>query len=122
MASGPYTSIMRAQRTDRRNKPYEAATPQDTTFQPQANIDPQAIAQDEREIRTESHLHDGMDSPRLALQSLIGLIEVVSTVPTGVPKTFFQQVKLYSNGGTRRVYFYVTDSVGSGAWRYATLT
>ena len=113
---------MRKQKIDQRNRPYQAETPQDTSFQPQANIDPQAIAQDEREIRTEAHDHDGLNSPRIALASLVGLIEVVSAVPTGVPKTLFQQVKLYSNAGTRRVYFYVTDSVGTGAWRFAALT
>lgn len=113
---------MSPQKTDRQNKPYEAATPDDRAFEPQSNIDPQGIARDEREIRTESHRHDGLDAPPVSFMDLAGLIEVVSAVPTKVPKNLFDQVKIYSNAGTRRIYFYVTDSPGSGAWRYAALT
>jgi hypothetical protein len=69
-----------------------------------------------------SHDHSGRGSVPVSILNLIGLIEVVSAVPTVVPKRFFEQVKIYSSGGTRRLYVYVTDSAGSGAWRYTALT
>lgn len=113
---------MRAQKTGQPSKAFEAMSPDDRSFEPQENIDTQDISQDERKIRTTAHEHNGLDAPPVNLSDLIGLIEVVSSVPTKIPKAIFDQVKLYSNGGTRRVYFYVTDSAGSGAWRYAALT
>jgi len=49
---------------------------------------------------------------------IIGLFETVSVAPTAVPANAYQQVKIYSNAGTFRIYFYV---MGSG-WHYAALT
>jgi hypothetical protein len=40
-----------------------------------------------------------------------------STAPTNTPRNFIEQIELYENGATYRVYFYV-----GGVWRYATLT
>lgn len=52
------------------------------------------------------------------LEQLVGFIETVSTAPTGVPKTFWDSIKNYSNGGTYRLYVYV-QGVG---WKYTALT
>ena len=55
----------------------------------------------------------------LDLLKLAGMIKVVSTAPTYVPKKFFDQVLLYASGATYRLYIY--DNVNN-AWRYTTLT
>ena len=94
----------------------------DNSFQPQTNSDPQLVNKDERSIRDTFHRRNGHDAPRVNLLDLVGLLEVVSSAPTGVPKNLFDQVKLYSNKNTRRLYVYVTDSTGTGAWRYVALT
>lgn len=86
------------------------------------STDPREVTSDERRVDTLNHRHTGADAPPVDVASLAGFIEVVSAVPTGVPKTFWQSIKVYSSGGTRRLYVYVTDSVGSGAWRYSALT
>lgn len=113
---------MRAQKIGQPSKPFEAVTPNDRSYEPQMFIDPQSIARDERQIRIENHEHNGSDAPQINFLDLLGFIESVDAVPTIVPKNLFDQVKLYSNAGTRRIYFYVMDSVGVGAWRYAALT
>ena len=52
------------------------------------------------------------------VQDLVNFLEVVSVAPTGVPKKFLDSIKLYSNGGTYRIYFYL-QGVG---WHYNALT
>jgi len=53
------------------------------------------------------------------LKNITSFVEVVSIVPAGFPKTFFDQMKIYINGGTYRLYVY---DYANNAWRYATLT
>lgn len=53
---------------------------------------------------------------------LFGVIDTVSSVPTtatNIPKNFFDQMKLYRNGGTFTLYLY---DVVNKAWRSVTLT
>lgn len=71
----------------------------------------------EREMR--EHYHNGVVGRQLYLKDMFGLFETVSSVPTTTPKTTYDQIKIYSNGVTYRLYWY--DSV-AGAWRYATGT
>lgn len=52
------------------------------------------------------------------IRKILSLLEVVSTAPTGTPRTFYESIKLYSNTGTYRVYFYLA---GVG-WKYTALT
>lgn len=47
---------------------------------------------------------------------IIGLFETINTVPTAVPASPYEQVKLYVNGSVFRVYWY--DSLGK-IWHYA---
>ena len=51
------------------------------------------------------------------VRTLSVVMRPVSTAPTLTPQNFLQQIVLYENGGTRRVYFWV-----AGTWRYAALT
>lgn len=48
-----------------------------------------------------------------------GLFETVSAAPTNIPKSPYDQVKIYVNGATYRLYWY--DGVGH-AWHYVTAT
>ena len=69
--------------------------------------------------RIQQHWHKGHDSARINLFDVFGLIETVDAVPTGKPKTFSEQLKIYKNSTTYRLYWY--DSVND-QWRYATGT
>lgn len=84
--------------------------------------DPREIIGDERAPTVVDHAHNGKDAPKVSLEDLAGLFQVVSSVPTIVPRNVWESVKIYSNAGTRRLYIYVTDSSGAGAWRYTALT
>ncbi len=53
------------------------------------------------------------------VRAIIGLLETVSTAPTDFPKTFWDSIKIYESGGTKRLYVY---SQGSKTWRYVALT
>lgn len=95
---------------------------------------PQAIQQQLDELKREleelktkqdrdihSHDHDGNDSQRVGFDYLEGLIETVSAIPSAsaVPKTVYDQIKIYVSGATKTLYIY--DSVNH-AWRSVTLS
>ena len=65
------------------------------------------------------HNHTGIDTQRVSIWDLFALFETITTTPTLVPNTIFDQVKVYRSGSTYRLYIYDTLA---GAWRYATLT
>lgn len=46
---------------------------------------------------------------------ITGLFEVVSSVPSGKPKSPYEQIKIYENGGTHQLYWY--DYIND-AWRH----
>lgn len=72
----------------------------------------------DRAIRT--HVHDGSVAQRINLNTdILGLFETVSAAPSGTPRDLYDQVKIYVNGATYRLYWY--DSVGH-AWHYVTAT
>ena len=56
---------------------------------------------------------------KMQVFNLLGMIETVSSVPTAVPTTLFQQIKIYSSGGTNRLYIF---DVTNQAWKYTSLT
>lgn len=76
------------------------------------------IQSDLQDVKTalQSHSHDGVTGTQVLFQNLVGLIETVTTTPTNVPKTIYDQVKIYKNSTTYRLYWY--DNVNN-AWRYA---
>ena len=66
------------------------------------------------------HHHSGSREPRISILDVFRLVETVSVVPTGIaPKGVFDQIKIYSNAGTLRLYIY---DVTGAAWHYTTLT
>lgn len=48
-------------------------------------------------------------------QSIIGIVETVTAVPTGKPTNLINQFKIYKNGVTYRFYWY--DALNN-QWRY----
>jgi len=58
-------------------------------------------------------------NPVQRAQDVFGMFQTVTTAPTGTPKNFFNQIQVYSSGGTFRIYIY--DTV-SNAWKFSTLT
>lgn len=61
-----------------------------------------------------------LEQKRVTIETdLLGMFEVVSAVPTLTPRTAYDQIKIYSNSTTYRLYWY--DWVNN-AWRYATGT
>lgn len=55
------------------------------------------------------------DGPQTNIKNILGFYEIVSAAPTAVPKNIYQQIKLYVNGATFRIYFY---DYKAGAWRF----
>lgn len=52
-------------------------------------------------------------------RDIFGMFDVVSVAPTGVPKNFQKQIKIYTNGATYRLYWY--DHVAN-VWHFVTAT
>lgn len=52
-------------------------------------------------------------------RNLFGLFETVSAVPTAEPINYLDQIKIYVNGATLRLYWY--DKVAH-VWHYVTAT
>lgn len=46
------------------------------------------------------HRHNGNDLSAVKFSEISGFIEVISVVPTSVPRNLFEQIKLYVNGAT----------------------
>lgn len=68
-------------------------------------------------IRT--HQHSGLTAMRNNFNTdLIGLIEVVTVAPTGIPTSLYQQIKIAVISGTS--YIYVYDQVNH-AWKRAVI-
>lgn len=65
------------------------------------------------------HRHDGTSASRINLSDILGAIEVISTAPTHTPRDMYDQLKLYINSTTYRLYIY--DYVNHN-WRYVALT
>lgn len=67
--------------------------------------------------------HQGMELPApdkiLMWLDLYGLIRTVSAAPTHTPRKISEQIILYKNSTTYRLYIYDADN---GAWRYVALT
>lgn len=53
------------------------------------------------------------------LLNIQGFWQTIDAVPTEKPRTFFEQVRIVTAGGSSRLYIYDT---GGLAWRYTALT
>ena len=53
------------------------------------------------------------------LDDLFGMFGVSDTAPTGTPRKISEQVVIYKNGGTKRLYWYDPTN---GVWSYVTAT
>lgn len=71
----------------------------------------------ERQMR--EHRHNGSDAPEVSITNLVDVIETVSVVPATTPRRFVDQIKIYVNGATLRLYWY---DAKAGVWHYVTAT
>lgn len=58
------------------------------------------------------------DNPQ-NLRDLWGMFRTVSTAPTSKPRRVSEQIVIYKNGGTKRLYWY--DPIND-VWSYVTAT
>ena len=65
------------------------------------------------------HFHNGIDSGTLKLENIFGTIRTVDAAPTHTPRNLFEQIIVYKNATTYRLYWYDTTN---NEWRYATGT
>lgn len=67
--------------------------------------------------RVPDHRHDGNDgTSKIRIRDLEGRFDVVSVAPTNVPgNNIWEQIKIYENGGTIRLYFYDWKA---NVWRF----
>lgn len=56
---------------------------------------------------------------RVNFFDILGKFEVVSSAPSGKPNNVSEQIKIYVNGATYRLYWYDTTA---GVWHYVTAT
>ena len=66
-----------------------------------------------------NHNHNGINSPRLQPNAIIGFYPTVSTIPTNKPSSFQDQIQIYVNGATLTLYVYDAENK---IWRKTTLT
>lgn len=66
-----------------------------------------------------NHYHDGLMATRLDVSDIIGQFQVVAVAPTHTPRDIYDQIIIYVNGATLRLYWY--DWVNH-AWHYVTAT
>lgn len=69
-----------------------------------------------KEERTVSNFSNDL---YVSIKNLQDFIEVVSAVPVQSPKNFFDQIKLYANAGTYRLYVY---NYKNNVWNYVIMT
>jgi len=66
----------------------------------------------------EQELDDGI-KPSKNAREVIGMFQTSSSIPSGKPFNWFNQIVIYSNGSTYRLYWYDTTN---NVWRYASGT
>lgn len=52
-------------------------------------------------------------------QEILGLFQTRTIAPTATPKNWFDQIVIYKNGGTKRLYVYDATNF---TWSYTALT
>lgn len=93
---------------------------------PEVQKEIEALRREIAQIREDSkrdireHQHNGLQAQLVDLDvGIDGLFETVSVAPTNIPKSIYDQVKVYRSGATLRLYIYDVDNQ---AWRYVALT
>ncbi len=85
---------------------------------PLKKIDEQDLMLTRNRQQKDFHNHDGTNSELVSVKNLIEFIETVTTIPTVVPRKFWEQFKIYTDSLTAptitELYFYDT---GNGEWK-----
>lgn len=75
---------------------------------------------EERELLIKNHKHQGLETPELNINDIIGELITVSTAPSATPlKKITKQIYVYRSGATKRLYIY---DFTAGSWYYCALS
>lgn len=98
---------------------YREFTGQDTINQLKIQPPERDLSSSRERENRDLHNHDGANSVRIDMRNLVGLIETTTSVPTGTPRNFSEQFKIYMDDldapSIVRLYFF---SDKNGKWRY----
>jgi hypothetical protein len=78
-----------------------------------------AVMEVVKTARIQPHEHDDITTDRVDFKNLKGIIPTVDAEPTYIPRRSGEQIVLYVNGTTYRLYIY---DIVNKAWHYSTLT
>ena len=70
-------------------------------------------------IKTTYENQDTDPQVRTEMKDIFGMFRVVSDAPTGKPRKLIDQIVIYTNGATFRLYYY---DFKAGVWHYITAT
>lgn len=77
------------------------------------------IDSEQKEIKEKNpELPSGIQQP-IFLNQIVGMFQTISSAPTLPPRFMFDQIQIYINGATKRLYCW--DNTGQ-AWHYITFT
>lgn len=65
------------------------------------------------------HTHNGSDSLPIDLANIVSMFPTLDTAPTFTPTRLVDQVRIYKNGATKRLYIYDAEN---GEWDFVGLT
>jgi len=74
--------------------------------------------QETERVKIPRHKHIGTDADRISLKDVDSFIELVTSVPTHIPKNMYEQVKLYVSGSNTSLFIY--DRTNK-TWRFTNL-
>lgn len=77
------------------------------------------IEDDIAALRQEKTISNFTNDIYMTIKNLQDFIEVVNTVPSYTPKNFYDQIKIYVNAGTYRLYVY---NYKNNVWNYVIMT
>lgn len=64
------------------------------------------------------HRHNGIGDQRINLTDIVGMFPTVSVAPTHIPRNLYEQLVIYINGATYKLYLY--DATNKN-WKSVTL-
>lgn len=81
----------------------------------------QALRDDFEKFKLDTVQQQARVNYSISFRDLQDFIEVVATAPTHIPSNAYEQVKLYVNGATLRLYI-CDNTVNPVVWHYVTMS
>lgn len=76
------------------------------------------LQQQIEELKQNQFAQQSLQNDYINIQNITDFIESVSAVPTHIPRTLYEQIKLYKSGGIIKLYVY---DYKTSVWHYATM-